>query len=137
MSRRAYEAAMLIFYLGVIVVGAVGFTPDAVSPGVVNAFGDDGAMWLFSAQLVVFGIAALLARLVDHRGIEFYALIGIGVATAIHGLILIDSGGEQTGIRLLIAPGPLIAYAMVRRGRGDDAVWDAMRRVRADERGRR
>lgn len=138
MTRPRWDdAALLIFYLVLVVDGALGFTPDNVSPGVVHALGDDGAAWLFSSQLVVFGLAGLLARLLDHRPIEYWCLIGIAFATCIHGIVLVASGGEQTGLRLLAAPGPLLVYAYLRRGRGDDAVREAMRRVRADERGRR
>jgi len=114
-----------VYYTLTAIDGAVGFIPSQVSPGIVHVIGDDGATWTFSFSLIVFSIVCLVSRVLDNRKLEFSGLVGLVITTAVHGVSLIAFGGLQSGIRILAGAFMMSVYAILRRGRADDAFWSA------------
>lgn len=133
---RSHDYLILAYYLLTTVDGAVGFLPDQASPGIVHIIGDDGATWTFSFSLLVFGIICLGARAINGRRLEFAGLVGLIITTVVHGAALISFGGVQSGIRIFAGALMMAVYAVLRRGRADDAFWQAYDLVKT-QRGRR
>lgn len=98
------RSRMYVYYVGMVVVGLLGFTGDAF-PGVTDALGYASTTWIFSAGLVLLSIAAIIARRLRAADAEAAFVIGVGAATFVHGAALLSTGsaGWQSGVRLLIA----------------------------------
>ena len=98
------RSRMYVYYVGMVVVGLLGFTGDA-SPGVTDALGYTSTTWIFSAGLVLLSIAAIIARRLRAADAEAAFVIGVGAATFVHGAAVVSRGaaGWQSGARLLLA----------------------------------
>ena len=98
------RSRMYVYYVGMVVVGLLGFTGDA-SPGVTDALGYTSTTWIFSAGLVLLSTAASMARRRGAADAEAAFVIGVGAATFVHGAALLSTGsaGWQSGVRLLLA----------------------------------
>lgn len=135
--QRTYDYVILGYYFLMTIDGAIGFIPDQVSPGIVHIIGEDGATWTFSFSLMVFGIICFVSRVFDNRRLEFSGLVGLIITTFAHGAALTIFGGLQSGIRIFAGALMMTVYATLRRGRADDAFWQAYELAKTQTRRRR
>ena len=117
---------MGLYGLGNVAVGVLAFAGDP-SPGLVNTLGYDVAVYAYSGLLVALGLGCTVGIWLGNRKAAVDALLGIALATVVHGITLMTAGGLQTGLRLLVAPLMMVPGAIAWRH------WMALRSVRGDE----
>ena len=93
---------MAAYCLGTILVGflGVGWMPSTVlEKGLAEPWPQ-----VYSILLILGGAVALAGIVLRVRRATVFAVIGLALATLIHGLTLMVGGAWQTGLRLAIAP---------------------------------
>lgn len=129
------RSRMYFYYLGIIIAGVVGFVAEPAR-GVVHSLGLDASIWVFSSGMVILGCLAILSRKLGLPRAEGNIMIGIALATAVHGITILTLGetGWQSGSRLAIAAMMMWDWADYRKNKDWEVlIHRASSRIAEDE----
>lgn len=119
---------MAAYCVGTLVVGILGL--GWVPAGLMDH--ELVAPWpaVYSSLLIVGGLVGFSGLILHVRKATVWAVVGLSLATLIHGLTIMAGGAMQTGMRLVIAPLMMIPAIV---GWNFWMTWRSLQRTKSEE----
>lgn len=104
------DALLIIYYVVTMVIGGLTIWGDP-APALVEHLGVGVSLWVFGGCYTVTAGFALASRVMRNRRGEATAVKVLGLAALFHGTLALLDGATASGLRIMIAPLMMWAYA--------------------------